>query len=1251
MSDPGTFAAGTRYLLYLPRLLASAPGRLRSDRVEEIEGTVVLADVSGFTALSEELAKAGRRGAEQVTGIVNGAFAELLAIARVEGGDLISFGGDSLLLLFSGPDHARRAATACYEMRAALDDYQAAESPVALAMSMGAASGPITAVVAGSQFRQLMLVGSTVDRMLDLEGLAAPGEILVSEATAVSLEPGVVGEARDGGVVMVGEPRPSEVDPLSDDAEPVPADLAAYIPPALQDELVLSGAHGEHRPAVIGFIRAQGVDGLSQAGGAAAVRDALSELLDTTSSAAGDFEVTLLASDVSRDGIKLILAAGVPRAAPEVEERMLRAVRRVVEAPLDLSLHVGVAAGDVFAGDLGASFRRGYTVMGDTVNLAARLAGQASRGKVITTWRVLDRSRTQFVIRQLPPVALKGKTMPISAVELGPMTAVEEPEMAPGRRMVGRTAELGTLLESTDEVRAGRGAVIEVLGPPGMGKTRLLLELRVRTAQVPMMIIECEEYEAQTPYRASRLLLRHLTNLKEVRSAAEAGERLVTLVETEIPHLSPWLPLLAIPFEANVDETPEVRSLDPRFRLPKLFEVVGDLLEHLMPSPATVAFDNTQWMDPASRELLSAVMLRHVHSPWLWIWAHRAEKSELGDALGGSSVELGPLTEDDAHRLVAEIAPDRSPLEMEEAVERGAGNPLFLIELASTPPGTPVTQTVERLLAARVDRLGARERRLLREAAVLGHQFDLDVLVEAVGTETSAIDDPAIWGHLDEFLEIGSGGRIRFRQPLVRDVAYEGLPFRRREELHGVVGDTIERRARHRARREAAVLSLHFEAAKRFDKAWEYAVVGARRAAERYANREAVALFERALRVAEKIDGLDRDERAAAAEQLGDVADLAGDFQRAWSAYETAEHTGSGERRADLLRKQALLREKGGDYDEAIELLELALDLPADQTESHAEAMVGMAGIRYRQGNYMDSADWCERALALAKSEASPTVAHARYLLSLNQTHLGDSRRSDNARSALEIYERLGDWAAVGKVLNNLGIDAYYGGRWSEAADLYTKSREASAKAGDVVMTATQDNNLAEILSDQGRLDEAEQLFRRAEVTWRSAHYEVGIALITSNLGRLTLRQGKPGPAREMLDSARERFAAMGADAFVAETRIRLLEVLVQEGRADEAQEESEELLRSLADTPGAAVQLATLWRLRGHVLTQLGSIPEAVAAFREAQARAKAIDAPYEEGLAARALGQLGDATAATDGERILTALAAGDAPDLPLR
>ena len=236
------------------------------------------------------------------------------------------------------------------------------------------------------------------------------------------------------------------------------------------------------------------------------------------------------------------------------------------------------------------------------------------------------------------------------------------------------------------------------------------------------------------------------------------------------------------------------------------------------------------------------------------------------------------------------------------------------------------------------------------------------------------------------------------------------------------------------------------------------------------------------------------------------------------------------------------------------------------------------AGVRFRQGRYGACVDGALLAADTAgRIGERALLAHAYYLLHAAYGDLGSVEVARYRHLPLPIYEELGDLIGQGNVLNNLGIQAYFEGRWDEALDLYARSKAAKSRAGDSVKAATQSNNEAEILSDQGRLDEAEVLLRDALRVWGAAGYEIGVALATGNLGRAAARAGRHDEGLTILEDAARRFERIGAGGYVDETRTRIAECLALAGRADEAEAVAHETLvrvRREAETSVLEAQL-----------------------------------------------------------------------------
>src|SRR6185437_15306551 len=246
------------------------------------------------------------------------------------------------------------------------------------------------------------------------------------------------------------------------------------------------------------------------------------------------------------DGGKLILTAGAPKATGNDEERMLLALRKIVSTELPLPIRIGAHRGAVFAGDIGPAYRRTYTVMGDAVNLTARLMAKADVGSIYATADLLERSDTQFETVQLEPFSVKGKTAPVEAWSVGTAKGSKTRHVSLQKLpLTGRNAELGVIRKAFVSARGGAGRLIDVVGEAGMGKTRLLEALRDAAAGFRKIQGTCEAYTATTPYTVWRELIRGLLEFERDDPDAAVIERVQAEIVARVPDLLPWLPLIA----------------------------------------------------------------------------------------------------------------------------------------------------------------------------------------------------------------------------------------------------------------------------------------------------------------------------------------------------------------------------------------------------------------------------------------------------------------------------------------------------------------------------------------------------------------------------------------------------------------------------------------------------------------------------------------------------------------------------------
>jgi class 3 adenylate cyclase/tetratricopeptide (TPR) repeat protein len=1210
-----------------------------SDAVEHrcVDATLVFADVSGFTPLSERLARQGKVGAEYLTDILNDLFTRLLDTAAAHGGDLLKFGGDANFLLFTGRDHAAHAAAAAMAMQRELRAFRGLRhraGRVSLRMSVGIASGPVDLVLTTGSHRELFVLGPTVSGTLAAESAADAGEVLLDAATASALDPSLLGDAKPPGVLLRAAP---DVTLTAAQPEPQVSDAARGLPVALLETLRDASPYGEHRVSTLAFLQFTNVDERLRAGDRDGVAADLDELMHVALDAAAQHDVTFLATDVAPDGGKLLFAAGVPRSAGDDEDRMLHAARAIVDAHPKLPLRIGVNHGRAFAVDVGSPRRRTFAVMGDATNLAARVMGKAGYGTVLATRAVVDRCRGDYDLTFVEPFTVKGKSMPIEAAFVDGLHRARrraEKIAAPADTvpLVGRDDELQVLRDAIAAARDGRGRVVELVGDAGIGKTRLI-QATFGATDLPKLTITANPFAMSVPYEALS------TPLRDLVGAPDDDDKATTIlrrtIERVAPDLEPLLPLAAVAFGLVLPDTDVTSRIDEAYRRDRIHAVVADLLDHLLPGPATITVEDAHWLDDATREFL-AFHLASISSRALAVCVTRRPGDGAFDVEPGrddwTTLALEPLA-GDAARALLELATDHAPLpphEVAALVERSAGNPLFLQELASAArtgrQAADLPDSVEALIATRIDAVARDDRARLQVASVLGPVFDAGLFAQLAGVDTGVLLAPT---RLGRFLVADGPGTLRFHHALVQEVAYEGLAYRRRHELHARAAQLIEEREM-RPEDWAETLSTHYPLAERWERAWHYSRVAAERARHNAATVEAVRFLQRAWHAGRRVDGVDAATLVDVLEQLGDVAVLGGQYDTARGAYDDARRLVPDQplRIARLFRKHGTLRERAGNLTDALRWFtrgdRLLDDVPRSREaiEARADLLTHLGAARLQQGRPRHAVPVLEEAAALAaRVGGMSTLAHAYFLLDWALTDLDDPAAARYRLLALPMYEALGDFLGQANVLNNFGVNAYFEGRWAEALDYYERFRVACERAGDMVQQATAVNNIGEIRCDQGHLDEAADDFHQASSLWRAFKFPIGIALAESNLGRVATRTGRFDEAEVRYAEARERFGAISAERYVLETDAREAERRVAAFDADGATALVDSACAQLARLGGGTVLLAMLERIAGVASAQRGDLEGARAHFVDSLDRARAVNADFEAALTLDAL------------------------------
>lgn len=841
---------------YIPaivtRRLLGDPRPLAEPRSERVAAAVLLADVSGFTALTEALAQQGVAGVEKVAAGLNGYFGRFIGITSAHGGDIVKFAGDALTAVWVAEDgllaEAAAAAVACgMAIQAALHAY-AIDDGVELSLRIGVSAGPINLVdVGGLHGRwQLVLAGPAIDAVRSAETLASPGEVVVDATVHEMLAGratcelrGAAGQARVRAATETSPRRPLERPTLPPEAEEA---LRGYVPPAVTTRLAAgqSSFLAELRRISVLFI---GIPALNDRTPLSDAQDAMVAMQQIVVGCEG----TISYVGVDEHGAHVLVAFGLPPLSHEDDAaRAIEAAQqaREVLGKLGWRTTAGIASGRAFCGTVGSADRCEYTVLGDVVNLAARLMQSGEDQAILCDHGTYLAGRGQYLFEALPPISVKGKAhaipiyTPASArlPSRSPQRAVSGPMPAAGGgkpALVGRMRERGVLVSRLHNVLRGNSSVIVVEGEAGLGKSRLADDLleQAEAAGVTRLVGAREVGEAAAAYHAWLPIFAQIFGLAVgTDHGPDPWRRVVARLKELVPGAVSRAPLLTAVLPVDVADNDRTAPLQGRVRAEQTRVLLCQiLLAYLKGHPALLLLEDAQRIDSSSWALLGDVR-EEVH-PLLAVLVSGPldsdtepappELREIVGEPGTHHLQLQPLSLAETENLVCRrLGVTRLPPEVASFIyEKAEGHPFFSEELASAlrdagfitiwngecllshEAGDLRTakfpDNLEAVITSRIDRLPQQHQLVLKVASVLGRVFQLGLLRAIYPLEADKSKLGEYLGALERrgllLPKLGAAeGTFLFKHAITQEVAYNLLPFAQRQQLHQAVAEHFE---------------------------------------------------------------------------------------------------------------------------------------------------------------------------------------------------------------------------------------------------------------------------------------------------------------------------------------------------------------------------------------------------------------------------------------------------------------------------
>jgi class 3 adenylate cyclase len=761
-----------------------------------------------------------------------------------------------------------------------------------------------------------------------------------------------------------------------------------------------SDAHAEYKQVTVLFADVVHSMDIAAAVGAERLREIMADLADCCAAVVQQFGGTV--DKFTGDGIMAVFGAPVALedhavraclAALGVQEEAQRLAVDVRERDgVDLQLRVGLNSGQVIAGEIGSG-PFGYTAVGEQVGMAQRMESVAPPGGVMlgaSTARLVEGAAT---LGESELVQIKGADAPVPARRL---LGIGDGHRAVGRaesNLVGRRWEMSAVEGLLARAIDGHGAVVGVVGSPGIGKSRLAREVAALAGRrgVDVFTTFCESHTSQVPFHAVARVVRAGTGVEGLD-----GQTARDRVRDSVPDADPEDLLLLHDLLGIADTDVQPPKIDPDARRRRLTALVN-AMSLARTEPAVFVIEDAHWIDEVSESMLAGFFTVIPQTPSLVLVTYRPEyEGALARVPGAQSIALAPLSDSETAALVAELlGPDPSVGVLGQKIaERAAGNPFFAEEIVrelaergvlrgnrgtyismADVAEVSVPATLQATIAARIDRLDPKAKRTLSAAAVIGSKFSLNLL-QTLGIEP-VVEDLVVAELVDQIRFTGQPEFV-FHHPLIRTVAYESQLKSDRAELHRRVAAAIESRDPAAAEENAALIAEHLEAAGDLHAAYGWHMRAATWATNRDINAARLS-WERAERIA---DALPADDPNRAAMRIAPRTMLCG---IAWRVH---EHAASA--RFDELRE--LCAAAGDKASLAIAMAGLVVDhayhdrmRKVSQLASEAMALIESVGdptvtvglsfmpiyAKLETAEWCDALRWSQRVIDLANGDPS----------------------------------------------------------------------------------------------------------------------------------------------------------------------------------------------------------------------------------------------------------------------------------------
>jgi predicted ATPase/class 3 adenylate cyclase len=1125
-----------------------------------IEAYTMFIDLSGFTSLTDNLMQLGNEGADKLSRILNHIFEPLVQLVYEEGGFIPYFAGDAFTAIFPlhGPrrvqaEHVLKTAALLangYESRIpgtnGMDDIQTG-------IKIGISRGEVEWGIVGNKSKAFYFRGEPIDACAECQSKADQQQIVVDQTVSVDLSDEKLEKIEENYYRFLFKETASKELVESTDYPKIRREIARYFLPG---ELLEFGQANEFRPVVSVFINFdelpdhQSLDEFSTV------------VLDFVDVYSGYFKEI----DFGDKGGVMVVFFGAP---VSFENNTFRALEFSTELRSAIKqkewkdsprIRIGVTSGKAFTGVIGGRERCQYSAVGNYVNLAARLMVNADWDDILVDGEV--KKEKQFKFRHKGDVTYKGFANSVPTYKL---MGHRSNAVIFVNRLVGRQEELNLLIRFSQPLFSGEFAgVAFIFGEAGIGKSRLAFELKKKLEkQHAIKWFTCQSDQIlRKSFNPFTYFLKNFFDQSPENSQEtnrrnferRYGDSLEEFMQIESPLANDYVSeftrtmtilagLVGIHYNHSLWE-----KLDAKGRYQNTLSAISNLLLlQAQVNPMVIELEDAHWFDEDSRHLIIELLKRARSLPILFLITSRyneeGEKEMLvptewlqSQRIAYEEVDLNFFNLRSLRTFAEEKLGGAIHSDFLEMLQRTTnGNPFYLDQLIEyfaesdfltysdgkwliKDKNISLSNSINAILTARIDRLSALVKETVKAAAVIGREFEVPVLNEVMQKQEVYIRENGNMGmvlrnqiHNAERVQIWQAInelRYIFKHSLLREAVYDMQLRTRLRELHRDIAEAIEKLYSENLEERFVDLAFHYEQADIRPKTIDYLEKSADYAKRNFQNQNAIRYYKKLM---DYLDEENLEERTKTLLKLGRVQELIGDWKLCENTYrqalDLAKQTNDVVLRGRTNNSLGHFLMLKGDYDEAGEKLKIAAEYFEEGKDKIGAAKVSanLGNLYFRQGRYEEAKTCFIDSIDLANALGeSISVAETAANLGLTYMNLGFYIEGiECQRTQLEYCRDAGDKQGMAILYTNLGIVYYEKGDYTSALECYEKGLDFARELGDKLLMAIATGSMGSVFQHRGDFGKAKDLFFQDLKICEELGDKQGIAIAYGLIGEL----------------------------------------------------------------------------------------------------------------------------------------------------